>query len=122
MNFDKEKWDAFLKLMRDALWLAAKAYNCSFNYPENGKKEDKCSALSYAAACTARYSAAESLYWATPEIWNGDIPKLFAQFGMFVIEVQSDFEQDHPRGQVEEYFNRLKEAFEDSVCNQPYEN
>lgn len=114
-----EKWNAFLKLMRDALWLAEKSKDCSFDDPDERRKEDKCSALSYAAACTAKYSAAEAIYWTTPEIMQFGLSELFAQFDTFVHEVQSDYEIDHSRQWVDIHFSRLKELYENSECNQP---
>lgn len=111
--------NAFLRLMRSALWLAEKSKNCSFNDPDEGQKEDKCSALSYASACMAKYSAAEAIYWTTPEIMQFGLTDLFAQFDTFVREVQSDYEIDHSRQWVDIEFGRLKELYENSVCNQP---
>ncbi len=113
-----EKWNVFLKLMRNALWLAEKSNDCSFDDPDTGRKEDKCSALSYAAACMAKYSAAEAIYWTSPEIMQFDLSGLFAQFDIFTHEVQSDYEVDHSRQWVDIHFERLKELYEDSVCNQ----
>lgn len=117
-----EKWNAFLNLMRDALWLAEKSKDCSFDDPDEGRREDKCSALSYATACMAKYSAAEAIYWMTPEITQFDLSGLFAQFDTFVHEVQSDYEIDHSRQWVDIHFDRLKELYDDSVCNQPRDN
>lgn len=117
-----EKWNAFLRLMRDALRLAEKSYNCSFGEPESGRKEDKCSALSYAAACTAKYSAAEAIYWTSPEIMQFGLSGPFAQFDAFTHEVQSDYEVDHSRQWVDIHFGRLKELYEASACNQTDEN
>ncbi len=86
--------------------------------PDTGRKEDKCSALSYAAACMAKYSAAEAIYWTSPELMQFDLSGLFAQFDIFTHEVQSDYEVDHSRQWVDIHFERLKELYEDSVCNQ----
>ncbi len=114
-----EKWNAFLILMRDALRLAEKSRDCSFDDPDTGREEDKCSALSYATACMAKYSAAEAIYWTTPEIAQFGLDELFAQFDTFVREVQSDYEIDYSRQWVDIEFARLKKLYENSVCNQP---
>lgn len=119
---NNEKWNAFLRLMRDALQLAEKSKNCSFDGENGWPKEDKCSALSYAAACTAKYSAAEAIYWASPDIMSLNLSNLFAQFDVFVHEVQKDYETDHSRQWVDIEFDHLKELFEDSACNQPQGN
>ena len=115
---ENEKMIAFIRLMKDAFWYAKRAHACSFDDPDKNRKEDKCSALSYAAACTAKYSAAEAIYWVTPELEHPEIPDLFAQFSVFVHEVQRDYETNHSRQWVDIEFNRLEELFEDSVCSQ----
>lgn len=114
-----EKWSAFVRLMRTAFWLAEKANDCSFDDPDEGRKEDKCSALSYAAACMAKYSAAEAIYWTSPDIMAFGLSGLFAQFDTFVHEIQSDYEVNHSRQWVDIHFERLKELYENSVCYQP---
>lgn len=113
-----EKWNAFIKLMRDAFLLAENSKDCSFDDKGEGRHEDKCSALSYAAACTAKYSAAQAIYWMSPEFMQFDLTELFAQFDRFVQEVQSDYENDHSRQWVDIHFNRLKELYEASICGQ----
>lgn len=113
-----DKMKAFIRLMKSAFAYARRAKNSSFDDPESNREEDKCSALSYAAACTAKYSAAEAIYWASPEIERYDLSDLFSQFDTFVREVQTDYETDHSRQWVAIEFDRLEELFEDSVCSQ----
>ena len=110
--------NAFLRLMQDAFSFAKRAHACSFNDPDKNRAEDKCSALSYAAACTAKYSAAEAIYWTTPELEHPEIPDLFTAFSSFVHEVQTDYETNHSRQWVDIRFNDLEKAFKNSVCNQ----
>lgn len=115
---EDEKMTAFLRLMKDAFSYAKRAHACSFDDPDKNRKEDKCSALSYAAACTAKYSAAEAIYWTTPELEHPELPDLFSQFNIFVREVQRDYETNHSRQWVDIEFNTLEERFVNSVCNQ----
>lgn len=114
-----EKWSAFVRMMQDAYWLAEKSANCCFDDSEEDRREDKCSALSYAAACTARYSAAEAIYWMSPEIMQLDLSLLFAKFDAFVHEVQTDYETNHSRQWVDKEFSELKALFEDFKYSQP---
>ena len=113
-----EKMKAFLALMHEAFSLAKRAHDCSFSDAERNRKEDKCSALSYAAACTAKYSAAEAVYWCSPELAHQELPELFVQFDTFTREVRSDYETDHSRQWVDIEFNTLEKLFTNSVCNQ----
>lgn len=110
--------NAFLRLMQDAFNYAKRAHACSFSDSDKNRVEDKCSALSYAAACTAKYSAAEAIYWTTPELEHPEIPDLFTAFSSFVHEVQTDYETNHSRQWVDIRFNDLEKAFKNSVCNQ----
>lgn len=116
MEIRKKK--AFLNLVSSAFDFAQKAHACSFDNPEEGRKEDKCSALSYAAACIAKISAAEAIYWMSPELEYNEIEELFWQFKRFVHELQEDFETDHSRQWVDIEFNRLDEMYKNSVCYQ----
>ncbi len=113
-----EKKNAFFKLIREALWYAEKSRDCSFDDQENGKAEDKCSALSYAAACMAKHSAAEAIYWTNPEITQLGLSNLFTQFDTFVHEVQSDFEIDHSRQWVDIQFAQLEKLYKEFICDQ----
>lgn len=109
---------AFLNLVSSAFDFAKKAHACSFDNPDEGRKEDKCSALSYAAACTAKISAAEAIYWTSPEMEHNEIEELFGQFEKFVHEIQNDFETDHSLQWVDIEFNNLDEMYQNSVCYQ----
>ena len=113
-----EKMKAFLRLMKSAFFLAKRAYVCSFDDDDSNRKEDKCAAMAYAAACLAKCSAAEAIYWTTPELEHEEIPDLFAKFDIFAHELFQDFETDHSRQWVGTEFKRLEEYFEDSVCSQ----
>lgn len=114
-----DKMTAFIQLMDSAFSYAQRAKACSFDDFEENRKEDKCSALAYAAACTAKYSAAEAIYWTSPELEHYELPDLFAQFDAFVHEVQSDYETNHSRQWVAIEFDKLKDLYENSVCNRP---
>ncbi len=116
MEIRKRK--AFLALMNSSFYFAGKARDCSFDDPDIGRIEDKCSALSYAAACMAKVSAAEAMYWMSPELEHNDIEELFAQFAAFIHEIQNDYETDHSRQWVDIEFQRLKDMYESSVCYQ----
>ena len=113
-----EKMRAFLHLMQDAFFFAKQAHECSFDDEELSFKEDKCAAMAYAAACIAKCSAAEAIYWTTPELEHGEIPDLFVKFDTFTRELFQDFETDHSRQWVDIEFSRLEECFNDSVCGQ----
>lgn len=119
---DAGKWNAFLRLMHSALWFAEKSKKCCFNDSDENRERDKCSALSYAAACMAKYSAAEAAYWSSPELTKFDLSELFAAFDTFVREVQNDYETNHSYQWVGLKLDQLKELYEDSVCNQPESN
>ena len=64
--------NAFLRLMKDAFNYAKRAHACSFSDSDKNRVEDKCSALSYAAACTQntplrRQSTGQPQSWHTPK-------------------------------------------------------
>ena len=115
---ENEKMIAFMRIMKDAFWYAEKAYKCSFNDPETNRKEDKCSSLAYAASCTAKYSAAEAIYWVSPELEQSGIPELFAQFSIFVNELQKNYAMNHMQASSVSKFKCLKKSFDDFICNQ----
>lgn len=73
--------------------------------------------MSYASACIAKYSAAEAIYWTTPDLENDEIPELFAKFGTFTRELLTDFETNHSRQWVDIEYNQLRKLYEFSVCN-----
>ena len=113
-----EKMKAFLQLMKGAFFFAKRAYVCSFDDEESSRSEDKCAAMAYAAACLAKCSAAEAIYWTTPELKHEDMPELFAKFNVFARELFKDFETGHSRQWVSIEFSRLEECFNASVCGQ----
>lgn len=112
-----EKMRAFLRLMKDAFSFAKRAHECSFDDEESNRKADKCAAMAYAAACLAKCSAAEAIYWTTPELEHEEIPDLFAKFDTFAQELLQDFETDHSCQWVDIEFSRLEECFNGSVCS-----
>lgn len=114
-----EKMTAFISLMHSAFSFAKRAHDCSFNDEEEKRHEDKCAAMAYASACIAKYSAAEAIYWTTPDLAHGEIPDLFAQFDTFTHELLTDFETDHSRQWVNIEFEHLRELYENSVCSLP---
>ena len=114
-----EKMNTFLCLMNDAFSAAVQAHKYSFESEDGKRAEDRCVAMSYAAVCTAKYSAAEAIYWTTPDLAHSEIPDIFAQFDTFTTEVLTDFATDHSRQWVDIEFNELRKRFENSVCNQP---
>lgn len=113
-----EKMKAFIRLMNGAFFLAKRAYVCSFDDEESNRKADKCAAMAYAAACLAKCSAAEAIYWTALELAHEDMPDLFAKFNIFARELFKDFETDHSRQWVSIEFSRLEECFNGSICNQ----
>lgn len=108
------KFQVFTALLREAYSMAERAQDYCFNNPDRGIVEDKVTALSYAAACTAKYSAATAMYWCSPELEDPDIPALLAQFGTFTDEIRDDYRNDHSRQWVSIEFDRLKELFQNS--------
>ena len=113
-----EKMKAFLRLMQGAFFFAKRAYACSFDDEETNHKEDKCAAMAYAAVCLAKCSAAEAIYWTTPELKHEEMTNLFAKFNIFARELLKDFETGHSRQWVSIEFKRLEECFNESVCSQ----
>lgn len=113
-----DKMIAFLRLMHYAFYAARDAHDYSFDNTEKHRKEDKCTAIVYAAVCVARYSSAQAIYWVTPDLEHGEIPELFAAFDKFTHEVLSDYATNHSRQWVDIYFEELKEKYENSVCSQ----
>lgn len=109
-----EKVLAFNALIRDAYAMAEDARNSCFTDPENNVKEDKIVALSYAAACTAKYSAAAAIYWCSPELHDDSTPALLAQFDTFTDEIRDDYRDSHSRQWVDIEFERLHDLFEQS--------
>lgn len=110
------KFNVFVRLLREAFDLAKNACNCSFDDPETNKKADKCSALSYAAACTAKYSAATAIYWTMDE-HEAEFDDVLHKFDVFTRELRTDFRDNHSRQWVEIEFERLEEAFEKLPLN-----
>lgn len=105
------KIDALKALMFDAFTMAEYANRYSHDDPKAGTKEDKLTALSYAAACTAKYSAAEAIYWCSPELEDEDIPALLAKFDTFTNEIRNDYRDDHSRQWVEIEFSKLANLY-----------
>lgn len=104
-----EKERAFRTLILEAYWYARDAHACAFS-----EKLDKASVLSYAAACTAKYSAATAMYWCSPELEDPDVPRLLAQFGTYTDEIRTDIRDDHSLQWVDIEFEKLKDYFENS--------
>lgn len=111
----EDQMNALKTLMREAFIHAKSAHGCCFSDSERGFKEDKISALSYAAACTAKYSAAAAIYWSNPDLWHFEVPELLAQFDEFTDEIRDDYRTDHSRQWVDVEFNRLEQLFNESV-------
>jgi len=111
-----DKITAFNALVYGAFAAAKHAHACAFSDPEKGTCEDKVSALSYAAACTAKYSAAEAMYWCSPELADDTIPTLFAKFDSFTEEIRSDYRTDHPRQWVDLIFSELADLYANFEC------
>lgn len=107
-----DKSAAFKSLISEAYRMAQYAHEYSFNNPEKKVKENPQTALSYATACSAKSSAAQTLYWCSPELENEDIPALLAQFDTFVNEVLSDYRDGHSRQWVDIEFERLKDLYD----------
>lgn len=119
---ENEKRMAFIRLMKDAFWYAEKAYKCIYDRPRLDQKEDRCFALSCAAACTAKYSAAEAIYWTFPEIERSEIPELFTKFDTFVKKFQKSCERNQYQTDSIFAFMKLEESFRGSICNQETES
>lgn len=101
----------FRKLLTEAFIFAKTSHRCSFTDQENNRPEDKVSAMTYAAACIAKYSAAEVAYWSHPELQTTEIVSLLAQFDTFTQEVLNDFQTNHSRQWVDIEFAQLEERF-----------
>lgn len=110
-----DKATFFRGLLRDAYLLARHAMDYCYTDPETGIKEDKITALSYAAACTAKYSAAAAIYWCSPELEDDDVPELLAKFDQFTKEIRNDYATDHSRQWVEIKFSEMYEIFSNSA-------
>ena len=107
------KKKAFLRLVKSAFFYAQDVHRCADG------EVDKLSALSYAAACTAKSSAAEAIYWNTPELERNDISELLHQFDVYTDEVRECLESNHSLQWEDIHFNTLEEAFNASPCSQP---
>lgn len=118
---EDEKMIAFLRLMKDAFWYAEKAQKCSDDKPYINQNEDKLSALSYAAACTAKYSAAEAIYWTFPESEQSEIPELFSRFDTFVRSLQKEYEKKQIHFDSSFAFENLEKSFISFIRNQKTE-
>ena len=101
-----DKLTAFKALLFEANTAAKHAHGCCF-----GDKEDRVLALTYAAACTAKSSAAEAIYWCSPELENDDIPALLHRFDAFTNEIREDYRTDHSRQWVDIEYNQLQEHY-----------
>lgn len=110
----RDKQTEFQALLREAFLLAKNAHDCTRDDTVTKLPEDKVSALSYAAACTSKYSAAEAIYWCSPELEDDDIPQILAQFDTFTDEIRNDYRTDHSRQWVDIEFEKLRELFEAS--------
>ena len=110
-----EKLQALKALVSAAFWDAKYAHECALGDPNKNTHVDKVSALSYAAACTARSSAAAALYWSSPELAHFDVPALLAQFDTFTNEIRDDFKTDHSRQWVDIEFGKLSELYYRSI-------
>lgn len=114
---DLHSQNGFLRLMKSAMSDAEHAYRCVF--PEDNRQEDKCVALSYAATAIAKCAAAQAVYYSNPDLEHFELPDLFSLFDAFVHEIQEDYETDHSTQWVSIEFNKLKDAFDESVCSLP---
>lgn len=115
-----EKMNAFLSLMQSAYVDAKQARKYSFDDHSLKREENPNAAVSYANSCTAKYCAASAIYWCSlDDLEHYEIPNLLRQFDVFTSEVRNDYATDHSRQWVDIEFERLKELFESSVCNQP---
>lgn len=106
-----DKATFFCGMLREAYLLASNAKECCSDNPDLKLAEDKTSALSFAAACTAKYSAAAAIYWSSPELFDEDVPALLAQFDIFTREIRNDYRNDHSRQWVGLEFDRLADLF-----------
>lgn len=103
-----EKKRALVSLLCGAFRDAENAYACTFGDLEKNIPQDKVSALSYAAACTAKSSAAEAVYWLSPELAEYDIAELLGKYDTFTDEIREDFKTNHSRQWVDVEFEKLK--------------
>lgn len=115
-----DKATFFRGLLRDAYLMARNATDYCYTDPETGRKEDKTTALSYAAACTAKYSAAAAIYWCSPELEDDDVPELLASFDRLTKEIRNDYAINHSRQWVETRFDEVHDLF--SVTAYRFEN
>lgn len=101
-------------LLCDAREFAEHAKNLTIEDPDEGLHEDRTLALAYAAACTAKYSAAQAIYTLYPG-GTLSLSELFRLFNEFTQEILSDYKENHSRQQVINIFydidNLHKELF-----------
>lgn len=64
---ESERMRIAKQLLLDALNFARCSRDNTIDSVEDGLREDKAVALAYAAACTAKYSAAQAIYAICPE-------------------------------------------------------
>lgn len=111
-----EKKRAFKALLCGAYLDAKNAHACTFGDPDKNIPKDKTSALSYAAACTAKSSAAEAIYCLSPELAQLGIAELLGKFDTFTDEIREDFKTDHSRQWVDIEFGRLEELYQNAMA------
>ena len=109
---ETERMNVAKQLLLDALNFARCSRDIAARDPEDEFQEDKASALAYAAACTAKYSAAQAIYAICPE-YTVSPSGLFSAFSTFVQEVFSDYAEDHSRQQVLICYDELESCYKD---------
>lgn len=114
-----EIMNAFLRLMKLAMFDAEKAYKCVFGDKNKYLDQPNPTALSYVATMMAKCCAAQSIFYSNLHILDhSELRSLFAQFNNFAQELQNNFAEDHSHQWSGIEFDRLEQEFNNSVCAQ----
>ncbi len=111
-----EEWKVVKNLLHDALDFAECSKRFTIDDPEEGLREDKAVSLAYAAACTAKYSAAQAIYTLYPGV-SVSLSRLFAAFDSFTREVLSSYADNHSTQQVLTCYGDLEDIYNELFSN-----
>ena len=107
-----------VRLMKKAYRDAELCHSCIVG--SDRTMHGRSAALSYAETGLAYCLAAKAIYYARNEKFNGiEISDLFHLFETFVREVQTNYATDHSHQWSDIEFERLKDAYNDSICSEP---
>lgn len=78
--------------LSEAYNLAKKAHKNCYHDLDTGAPPNLYAVMSYAAACVSKYSAAEAIYWANPELEGDKLFEILQQFERVVKEARKYYE------------------------------